>query len=150
MKNDYMEGKFMVAANAVIFNKNGEILIVRRNKETDQSPDKWDTVSGRLKQDIKSVEKELLREIEEELGKDFKCKIIAPISTYNFYRGGDKSKELVGIDYYCEYTSGDIVLSDEHSDYMWENPEAFIKYDISESLKKTVIKAQNIRKILHK
>lgn len=136
-----MNGMFYVAANAIIFRKDGKILILKRKPNYDQSPDKWDTVSGRLHQHIKNVQSELKRELIEELGEDFICEIVSPISTYNFYRGGDKTQELVGIDYYCKYISGEVILSEEHTAYKWIDPKDFIKYDISESLKNAVEQA---------
>lgn len=145
-----MNGKFYVAANAIIFDKEGEILILKRSPKYDQSPDKWDTVSGRLHQNIESVEKELLREIVEELGENFKCEIIAPVSTYNFYRGGDKEQELIGIDFICKYVSGNLILSEEHTEYKWEKPGLFINYDISNSLKNAIKKAIKYRYLLEK
>ncbi len=133
-----MAGRFNVAANAIISRADGKILILKRKPNYDHDPDRWDTVSGRLKQDIENVKSELRREIREELGEEFKCQIIAPFSTYNFYRGGDKNKEIVGIDYVCLYESGSVKLSSEHTDYKWIDPKEFLEMDITDSLKRAV------------
>ncbi|MEA3357126.1 MAG: NUDIX domain-containing protein [Patescibacteria group bacterium] len=133
-----MPGRFQVAANALITRKDGKLLILKRKPDYDHDPDRWDTVSGRLEQDIENVRDELKREISEELGNDFCCVIVAPFSTYNFYRGEDRKCEVIGVDYICMYYSGNIELSEEHTDYRWVKPEDFLKMDISGSLKRAV------------
>ncbi len=133
-----MAGRFYVAANAIISRNDGKILVLKRELNYDHDPDRWETVGGRLIQDIADVKTELKREIKEELGENFKCQVVAPFSTYNFYRGGDKSKELVGIDYVCFYKEGEVNLSDEHTEYKWVDPEDFLEMDITDSLKRAV------------
>ncbi len=133
-----MPGKFYVAAAAHILNKEGRPLVMKRSPKHDFEGGYWETVSGRLEQHIKDVKSELQREIAEELGDDFQCEIIAPIGTYNFYRGNNKSKEHVGMDYVCKYISGKIRLSKEHTEYKWIDPEEFESYQASESLKSKI------------
>ena len=132
-----MPGLFYVAAAAFIA-KDGKLLVLKRSPQRDFEANYWEIVSGRLEQDIRDVKSELLREIKEELGENFSCEVIAPIGTYNFYRGGDKSKEHVGIDYICRYISGKIKLSDEHTKYKWIDPKEFETYQASESVKQKV------------
>ncbi|MBM3208830.1 NUDIX domain-containing protein [Candidatus Shapirobacteria bacterium] len=132
-----MPGLFYVAAAAFIA-KDGKLLVLKRSPLRDFEANYWEVVSGRLEQNIKDVKSELLREIKEELGKDFNCEVIAPIGTYNFYRGGDKSKEHVGIDYICRYISGEVKLSDEHTEYRWIDPKEFEGNEANESVKQKV------------
>lgn len=132
-----MPGQFFLAAAAFI-EKDGKLLILKRSPKHDYEAKNWETVSGRLEQNIKDVKSELLREIQEELGKGFKCEVIAPFGTYNFYRGENKTQETVGVDYLCKYISGEIKLSQEHAEYRWIKPEDFKNYHSSESLRRKV------------
>lgn len=133
-----MPGKFFVAAAAFIANDKGQLLVLKRSLKHDHEGGYWETISGRLEQHVKDVKSELQREIKEELGNNFKCEVIAPIGTYNFYRSGDKKKEHIGIDYICKYISGDIKLSKEHTEYKWINPEEFENYKANDSVKQKV------------
>ncbi len=140
-----MAGRFLVGGNAVIFKKE-KVLALKRSEKHDFHAGKWECVSGRFEQHVHSAEDEMYREINEELGPDFKCRIIAPINIFHFYRG-DKSKELIGIDFICKYISGDIKLSWEHSDYKWIRPEEFEELDCSEGIRilmKKVIRVKSI------
>jgi len=121
------KGKFIVAANAFIF-KDNKILITKRSSSRDHDPNKWECVSGRFNQNFGTVEDELLREIRDELGDNFKIRLIAPISFYHFYKGDDPQAEMVGINYICEYISGSIALSEEHTDYKWIKPASLIDF----------------------
>lgn len=122
------KGRFVVAANAFIF-KGEQILITKRSSNRDHDPNKWECVSGRFNQNFATVEDELTREVKEELGQEFEFEIIAPISFYHFYRGNDSNSEMVGINFICNYLSGEIKLSEEHTDYKWINPDALPDYD---------------------
>jgi 8-oxo-dGTP diphosphatase len=139
-----MPGQFFLAAAAFI-EKDEKILILKRSSKLDFEKEFWETVSGRLEQNLTEVKNELLREIKEELGGDFKCQVIAPFGTYNFYRGENKTQETVGIDYFCKYISGEIELSKEHTEYRWIDPKEFEKYQASESLKSKVKLFSKIR-----
>ena len=132
-----MPGVFYVAAAAFI-EKDSKLLVLKRSPYHDYDAGNWEVVSGRLEQGIKEVKLELEREIREELGESFKCEIIAPIGTYNFLRNDDPKKEHVGIDYICQYKSGDISLNQEHTEYRWIDPKGFEKYKAVDSVKQKV------------
>lgn len=131
------QGRFLVAACAFIFNGD-KILITKRSDDRDHDPGKWECVSGRFNGDFNTIEDEIVREVTEELGESFKFNLIAPISFYHFYRADRKDDELVGINYVCEYVSGDVALSNEHTDYQWLEPEKIVQLDIHELLKKDI------------
>lgn len=131
------KGRFIVAANAFIFN--GEkILIAKRSKHRDQDPGKWECVSGRFNQHFSTVEDEIKREIKEELGVNFNFHLIAPISFYHFYRADNRDDEMVGINFICEYIDGEVQLSEEHTEWKWIHPEKFLQYDLHPQLIKDV------------
>jgi 8-oxo-dGTP diphosphatase len=131
------QGRFLVAACAFIFNGD-KILITKRSEDRDHDPGNWECVSGRFDQHFNTVEDEIIREVTEELGDDFKFRIIAPISFYHFYRADRIDDELVGINYICEYISGNVTLSNEHTNYQWLEPEEVLKLDIHDLLRKDI------------
>ena len=60
----------------------------------------------------------LHREVVEETG--LSVTVIAPIATWHYVHG---RFQLVGIDFLCEYVSGEVALSDEHERYAWLTEE---------------------------
>lgn len=132
-----MAGTFFVAANALIENE-GKLLLMKRADDYDFEGGYWEAVSGRLEQKIGSVKEEMLREVREELGDNFKVEIIAPIGTYNFFRNKDGTGETIGIDFVCKYIGGEIKINEEHSDYKWVSKDEIKNYKVSDSLYKKI------------
>lgn len=54
------------------------------------------------------------REVAE--GTGLAVEVVAPVATWHYVKG---RFQLVGIDFLCEYVSGQVVLSDEHERYAW-------------------------------
>jgi 8-oxo-dGTP diphosphatase len=131
------KGRFLVAVCAFIF-KGKKILVAKRSDDRDHDPGRWECVSGRFNQHCTTVEDEITQEVKEELGNDFKFKLIAPISFYHFYRAGRKNDELIGVNYICEYLGGKVKLSDEHTEYKWIEPQELLSRDIHELLRKDI------------
>lgn len=70
----------------------------------------------------------LAREVKEELGEDLKYKLGKPL--FQFRRHVAKKDWRVFLTVYeAQYLSGDIQISDEHSEYLWINPN---EYDFKE------------------
>ena len=82
-----------------------------------------DLPGGRV-EDGDKYKDSLHREITEETG--LKVKILDPIARWSFI----KSPELLvsGFTYYCQYLSGEIELSHEHSDYFWGDFEKTVPF----------------------
>lgn len=91
-----------------IITKEGKFLVlIKSNGETDLP-------GGRL-EDAEGYRRSLHREIMEETG--LKVRILGTLVQWSFM----KNPELLvtGVTYYCQYLSGKVRLSDEHSDYFW-------------------------------
>ncbi|MHA2225535.1 MAG: NUDIX domain-containing protein [Candidatus Hodarchaeales archaeon] len=100
---------------AGLIEKNGRFLVLKRSSEKDFEPGYWEAVTGRLEEE-EQPEVGLLREIEEETG--ITVQILMPIETGFFYRGG-KDFPMVFIAFWCQYLSGEVRISWEHSEFKW-------------------------------
>ena len=131
-------GIFRVAVSAIILNEKDEILITQRSFKRDHHPGEWETVSGRLNQGEDFIDA-LHREIKEEL--NIVVKPIAPISTFHFYRGGDKI-EHVGVNYLCRYESGNVTVDGiEEVDYKWVSLDSALEIIKDESIRASINQA---------
>lgn len=126
--------KYHVAVKGII-ERGGKILIVRRSDRDDHHPGVWETVGGRMDHAIDPKE-ELIREIYEEVC--LTVKVYEPFNTFSFAR--DTGEFVVGITYLCKYLSGDVCLSDEHTEYQWIKPADFSLLDSTDSLKNEIEK----------
>ena len=120
--------KYAVAVKGII-KKEDKILIIKRSGHEDHRPGVWETVGGRMDQEL-SPEEELKREVMEETG--LTIDICGPFNTFSFVR--DTGEFVVGISYICNHVSGDVVLSDEHADHKWILPEEFSAFITDDSL----------------
>jgi 8-oxo-dGTP diphosphatase len=116
------EGRFMVAVGAMIEHlPTGKILLLKRAETADYLPGIWEDIMGRMKQ-FEEPEEALRREVREESG--LEIEILKPLTVFHDYRGERTSEsEWVGIVYWCTTQSERVVLSHEHSDYLWTSPK---------------------------
>jgi 8-oxo-dGTP diphosphatase len=112
----------MVAVGAVIEHEaSGKILLLRRAATATYAADLWEDITGRMKQ-FEEPEDALRREVREECG--LEVEIVKPLTVFHLFRGERTAdNELVGIIYWCKTDSDRVVLSDEHSDYLWLSPQ---------------------------
>jgi 8-oxo-dGTP diphosphatase len=100
----------------VIQNSDGKILLIkRRTGEMLENPEYcgWELVGGGLEHGedpMACVERECL----EETGL-----IIRAERLYQARAGTRNGKPLLSIGFICQYVSGEVRLTDEHSDYKW-------------------------------
>jgi ADP-ribose pyrophosphatase YjhB (NUDIX family) len=73
----------------------------------------WGPPGGKLKINENPVDG-LKREVYEETG--FVIKILLPVTTWF---GKFNNRNILSIDYLCQYEAGQIKLSDEHEKYKW-------------------------------
>ena len=111
--------KFGVAVKGII-RKNGKILVVKRALNDGHRAGTWETVGGGIDEN-ETPHEALAREILEECG--LSVRIIEPLNVFSFKKDDGESK--VGITFVCDWVSGEVVLSEEHSEYEWIMPEEF-------------------------
>ena len=111
---------FIASFKLILKNQNKALILTESNTGFVDLP------GGRVEEhEIKLPIKELFkREIEEELGKDVKYKVLKPAFQYQRYDRFRKKAVLITA-YEAEYLSGEIRLSEEHQRQEWINPQEF-------------------------
>lgn len=110
------EKKFRVAAKGYIF-RDDKVLVLHKTPEeaagsmAEQA--RIDQPGGRVEFG-ESFEEGLLREIDEEAG--LRVRIVAPFHTRTFHR---ENSQMMQVDFLCEWTGGEVRLSEEHESYEW-------------------------------
>ena len=125
------EGEDMArVSKAVMFDADGRILILKRSARliTDASPFEWDLPGGHVNKGESDV-KALAREIKEETS--------LYISRAPDWYMLDKDTRF----YLLREWSGEIMLSDEHSEYKWIEPEEASNYNIGKRYLKAIKEA---------
>jgi 8-oxo-dGTP diphosphatase len=113
-------GTFGVAVKAAIVRGTRLLVLYKSGDEARTDPDprvRVDLPGGRIAFGEAPVDA-LRREVAEETGLEIEP--IFPISTWHYVK---EHFQLVGIDYLCEYRSGEVALSDEHDGFGWLTEE---------------------------
>jgi len=107
---------FQVAIKALIVH-DGRLLVLRESS----GPGWWELPGGRIdvgEEDAAHVDV-LRRELREELGPEFRCRIGAPLVTWARPRDRQRGEFAFLVGLACDYEGGAIELSDEHSGARW-------------------------------
>ncbi len=132
--------KILLSEKAILFNKNGKLLTIRRTKTAPSRPLYWDLPGGWLDfgEDTKDG---VIREIKEETGLKVKnLSVIDVISGFN-----DIGEFWITICYTARPTTIKVVLSYEHDDFMWVTPDEFQDLKASPRNKKFVERFKYLR-----
>ena len=125
-----------IAQKAVIFNKEGKLLAIRRSNTDPHRPLTWDLPGGDL--EVNEDPREgMLREIQEEVAIEVRNLKVLDVTS----RRNDKNELWIGISYTAEAATTDVVLSYEHDQFEWLTKEEFLARESSEKLRKTVVSA---------
>lgn len=131
-----MEKFYGLTVRGVIKNKNDEILIVKRHPKSKTDPEMWELPGGKV-EDGEYFTKTLVREIKEETNLDCKVGDLCE-AVQNDY----SNKRTVQLMMYLDDVSGDVKISEEHTEFMWANLDKLKSLELSASLKK-VLKKRN-------
>jgi 8-oxo-dGTP diphosphatase len=110
--------QFKAAGKAVIINKNGEILVMKRSTDETHLQEYWDVPGGSLNHG-ELPEKALKRETMEEARMEID--IIEPINTWTYVH--DDGTHRFGATYLCKPKNPEVTLSNEHIEYRWVGAE---------------------------
>ena len=126
--------QFNLAVKGII-RKGDEILVLKRSSKDDHEPSVWETVGGGIDEQM-SPQDALKREIREEA--NLEVEVGEPFNVFTFTK--DNGEFKIGITFVCDYVSGEVELSDEHSEYKWIRPEEFKQLESIESLHREIEK----------
>ena len=115
----------IVAAGGYVFDKKGNILIVKTHNRG------WDCTGGQIEEG-EDLEEGLLREILEESGIQAEikclCGIYSNIGKHLFYDNITPVPTKVIFDFICEYEGGECRSSDETEEVIWVPKEKVMDY----------------------
>jgi len=125
--------KIRVSQKAILFDKNGRILTIKRTKTDLARPLYWDFPGGKL--DFgEDTNDGIIREIKEETGLDIKdLSVIDVISGFN-----DRDEFWVTICYVARPITTEVKLSGEHNNFKWIDSDKFQQLKASPRNKKFV------------
>lgn len=111
---------------ALIFNKNGKMLLVKSFKWFD----KWTLPGGHIELG-ETKEQALKREIKEEVGLDIEVVDFLMVQDFIFDKQFAKKKHFVFLDFVAKCEDDKVSLDkDEIQDYNWVDPKEALKIDI--------------------
>ncbi|MFA5763498.1 MAG: NUDIX domain-containing protein [archaeon] len=122
----------VIAVKAFIF-KNDKLLLVKRHQNDTHCPNVWEVPGGRIEKNENKING-LQREVKEETGLEVIIK--NSFATENFVRENGQPVKMTH--FICEYSGGEVKLSEEHCDYEWVD-----KKDVPNKISKFFIYAFN-------
>ena len=125
--------KIGVSQKAIIFNREGKILVLRRSGTALSNPGKWDFPGGDLEFGEDAIGG-IIREIREETGLEVKNLNLFDVESH-INKEGDF---WVTIAYIAKAVSDKVILSYEHDEFKWLTDEDFLKLESSEKLRRFV------------
>lgn len=128
-----MVDKVFAATKAFIIHQGKMLLLKESSKYKDgANAGKFDVVGGRVEPGQR-FDQSLLREIKEETG--LQVKIGRPFFV-NEWRPKVKGEEwqIIGTFFECFADSDQVILSEDHEEYLWINPKEYKNYKIIENL----------------
>ena len=119
-----------VSTKALVLNKEGKYLGLRRSETHPTKPFQWDLPGGWLEEGADIVE-DIKREIREETSLEVK-----DIRLHHVMSGeSSKGDYHITICYACVADTDDVTLSWEHDQFEWLTAEEFFKRDINDRTK---------------
>lgn len=122
-----------VSQKAIIFDREGKILVLRRSGAAPSNPGKWDFPGGDLEFGEDAIDG-IIREIREETGLEVKNLNLFDVESH-INKDGDF---WVTIAYIAKAVSDKVILSYEHDEFKWLTAEDFLKLESSEKLRRFV------------
>lgn len=122
MGEGILENNIVVVVKGVIENK-GRVLILKRSCADEVAAASWETVGGKI--DFgEELEEALAREVKEEAGIEVSVEKLLFATTFFT----DPHRQIVLLTYLCRATDDQVILSEEHSEYMWATQSELYHY----------------------
>lgn len=129
-----MSKTYGLTVRGIIKNDSDEILIVKRHPKSRTDPEMWELPGGKVEKG-EDFEYALVREIKEETNLDCTVGDFCEAVQNDYMH-----KRTVQLMMYLDNISGDVKISEEHTDWMWAGTEDIKKLEISTSLEKLLKK----------
>ena len=123
-----------LTVRGILKNKDGKILIVKRHPKSRTDPEMWELPGGKVEKGEFFVDA-LVREIKEETNLDVKVGDFAEAIQNDYMH-----KRTVQIIMYLEDITGEVKISDEHTDWMWADLDKIKGLELSSTLEKVLKK----------
>ncbi|MHB8131295.1 MAG: NUDIX hydrolase [Mobilitalea sp.] len=117
-----MENKIVVALKAIII-YNRKVLIIQRSYGDVSGSGSWEFAGGKLEFG-EDLETGLKREIMEEVGLQVNIERLLYASTFQ----STESRQTVILNYLCHSSSDQVILSEEHEEFIWADKKTMKKY----------------------
>ncbi len=129
---DYMN-EVGVSQKAIIFNKEGKFLTIRRTKTAPVRPNTWDLPGGDV--DFgEDVTQSIIREIKEETGLE-----ISDLDLFDVESHVNKEGNFwITIGYTAKTISDEVALSFEHDQFKWVTAKEFLEFESADKLMRFV------------
>ena len=131
-----MDRTYGLTMRGIIKNGNDEILVLKRHPKSKTDPCMWELPGGKVERG-EHFSDALVREIAEETSLDVKVGDFCEAVQNDYMH-----KRTVQVMMYLEDISGEVKISDEHTDWMWADLEKLKNMELSSSLEK-VLKKRN-------
>lgn len=128
-----MVDKLFVATKAFVVHKGKLLLLKESSKYSDGSnAGKFDVVGGRVKPGER-FDESLLREVREETGLDIKIGRPFFINEWRPIVRGEQW-QIVGMFFECFADSDKVMLSEDHEEFIWIDPNEYMRYNLIDNL----------------
>ena len=129
-----MKPAYGLTVRGIIKNSDDEILIVKRHPKSRTDPEMWELPGGKVEKG-EHFTNALIREIKEETNLDCEVGDFCEAVQNDYMH-----KRTVQLIMYLDDVSGDVKISEEHTDWMWANLDKIETLEISTSLEKVLKK----------
>lgn len=131
-----------LAQKAVVSNREGKILALRRTATAPSRPNTWDLPGGEL--DFgEDPYQSITREIREETGLEIEKLTLLDVHTHII----ENNQFFVTIAYKCLAKTNKVTLSYEHDDYRWLTFKEFLKLESAPKLRQFVRRASEHERV---
>ena len=111
---------FQYCQKIVVFNEDFTKILLAKRKGEEDFDGIYSFIGGKMETTDKGFQEGIKREVVEEIGPDARLEVLLDVSFNEFYqkKSGDS---MVLPHHLARFIGGDIILSDEYSDYAWVN-----------------------------
>jgi 8-oxo-dGTP diphosphatase len=108
-----LDKPYNISVYTIVRNDKGELLLLKRSKDSNNNPGKWDLPGGKMDLD-ETLKEALMREVREETGISIVPGEVAGHATYEL-----PERKVIAIIVDGGYVTPSVKLSHEHTEYSW-------------------------------